>query len=113
MITYEETPELKINEFFLLINSQGYYLKTKFKEDFDNVSTCKGLLFSDKVSNSDFLHYKVGSIWQKKKIANLSNAKNSQDTLWFDICELEMKNGNNISKVKLGGSQIPQTYENL
>lgn len=104
----------KINNYHFLVNNLGYYLKTKFKEDFEEVLNWNqgDILFSGIIKNSELLHFKLGSSWFKKRFSQLHNALNSKKTMWFDIENLDLKNCLHISEVKIGGD-IPDTYELL
>jgi len=102
---------LKLNNFYLIVNRSGYFLKTRFQEDFDYVRTWGGILFVDIVKNSKMVFYKVGSTILKKKINLLPVAKPQSQTLWFDISELDLKNGNHINKIWIGGKD--EDFEKL
>ncbi len=86
-------------------------MKTKFEEDFEKVKTWNGVIFAEIVSNSKTLFFQVGSVTQKKKINQLHIAKPQISTIWFDIAELDMKAGNRINKVFVGGKG--DDYERL
>lgn len=105
--------EIAINEFYLLVNKSGYILKTKSKEDFEEVKEWGYILFAGKVKTSQFLHFKVGSIWHKKKVILIPTSKPQTETHFYDVNELDLKNGNTISQVKFGGKETPVTYESL
>lgn len=108
--------ELQPNEFYLLVQNPGYFMKTKNKEDFQKVlgwEQNKDIIFREIVKSSDYLHYKVSSIIHKIKIACLLISKNQSETIWYDVNELKMPNGNKISFAKLGGKQKPEVYEKL
>ncbi len=108
--------ELQTNEFYLLVQSSGYFMKTKNKEDFQKVldwEENKDFIFIGIVKSLDYLHYKIHSIFYKKKIGELLTSKNQEDCGWFDVNELKMENGNRISHIKIGGKQKPELYEKL
>jgi hypothetical protein len=106
-----EMDELVLNEYFLLVNESGYYLKTKFQEDFEDVANWGGILFSGKVPNSQFLFFRVGLQIIKKRIAELHTAQPQTATGWYDVETLDLKHGNSINKCWTG--KKAQNYENL
>ena len=101
------------NQFYLIVNSSGHFMKTSFVNDFKVVSNWGGIIFADKISSSGFVYLKCGSQWIKKKISTLPISKNSEQTLWYDVNEFDLKNCSSIQKIKIGGSKIPETYEKL
>ena len=103
--------KLKSNEFYLLVNASGQYLKTRFQEDFDKVKIWQFVLFSDIVSNSKTLFFKIGNSTQKKRINQLKISKPQSSTIWFDVNELDIKAGNRINQVFVGGKG--DDYERL
>ena len=106
------TIELSPNQFYFLVNQSGYCLKTRIKEDFEEVCSWGGMLFFGIIKNSDFLHFKVGSSWHKKQFSKIPVARPQAETIWFDDYLLEFS-GHTISKTKIGGSQIAVEYEML
>ena len=109
-----ENQELGLNEFYFLLTREGYFLKTKFLQDFDEVSSWdSNPLFAGKIKNSDWLHYKIGSSWHKKQIARLLNAKSSDETIWFDVETLDDNFSSNISQIKFGAKQKAVMVEPL
>ena len=107
--------ELSVNDFYFLITKMGDYLRTKNNEDFEIVLSWDNgnILFSGKIQTSNFLHFKCGQIWLKKKFAHLQTSKSSEETIWYDIHNLDLKNHSNIKQIKIGGSKTPETFELL
>ena len=103
---------LAINEFFFFINRNGEYMKTKNQKDFDVVLVWGEVLFSGKIKNGGWLHFRVGQTWSKKRIVELSTSKNSDDNVWYDVCDLDVP-GVRISEIKFGGTKIPESCESL
>lgn len=87
------------DKFFLVVNRSGYFMKTRYKNDFDEISSWGGILFADVIKNSKTLFFQVGSMTLRKKICLLPVAKPQSQTGWFDVGMLEFSNGNRISKV--------------
>jgi hypothetical protein len=103
---------LPINEFYFLINRDGFYLKTKNRDDYSKILSWDNFLYSGKIKNSSYLYFKVGKKWFKKQLVRLVNSKPSSETIWFDINELEI-NGSHISEIKFTGAEIHESCENL
>lgn len=104
------------DKFFLIITRVGDYLKSRYKKDFETVIGWDSgdFLFSGIQKNSDWVHYKLGGTWFRKKIAHLKISRSSEVTPHFqDIHQINTKNCNFISKIKIGGAKIPETIENL
>ena len=104
-------PILSPDKFYLLVNSSGYFIKTRSKEEFDEVSTWGNIIFSGLVKNSETLFFKVGSNNYHKKINQLPVAKPRGDMLWYDVEVLDLKGGLHISSAGL--QEKGETYENL
>jgi len=104
---------LGTDKFFLLVNSSGFFIKTRFKKDFDEILgwDIGDILFASEVKNSQTLFFQVGSSISNKKISLLPVAQTQEKTIWFDISELEIKNNSHINKCWVGGKA--ENYEKL
>lgn len=110
----EKKGELASNQFYFLINPSGHYLKTSSKKDFDSVSKWGPMLFSGIIKNSDYFFYRLGSVWHKKKFSQFPVSKPQSKTVWFDVYNLDLKNCNHISQVKIQKSKdMEEEYESL
>ena len=78
----ENSRELKINQFFLVVSASGDIFKTKFKPEFNEVRKWRGVVFSDIVSNNQSLFYEIG---QKEFSCKIKNMKVS-DAFSKDNC---------------------------
>ncbi len=106
-----KTESLALNEFYLLVNRSGFYLKTKSKEEFEFVFNWGEILFAGKAKTNNYLFFGVGNTILKKKILDLWKAR-PQSELWFyDLSELDLKGGNHINKCWIG--QKDENYESL
>lgn len=103
------------NKFFLVINSSGYILKTNLKADFDVIKNWGNILFADIVENSNYLQYKIGTTWFKKKISHLPISRDSNETGWYDVNNLDLKGGSHIQEINItqGGSKKGEIVEPL
>lgn len=104
---------LSTDKFYLLVFASGQFLKTRYKKDFDVVKTWDNgdLLFSCLVKNSQHLFFRCGATILKKRISLLPISKSQQETSWFDINELDLRNGSRINKCWVGGKA--ENYETL
>jgi len=103
---------LAVNQFYLIISSPTYYLKTKSKEEFEDIKKWGNVLFEGIVKNSDYIHFLVGHTWHKKKIQYLKTAIPFKKNYFYDVENLEIP-GEAIKKVKIGGKQKAVVYESL
>ena len=106
-----KTPELKSNEYYLVVSDSGDYLKTRFKDDFLKVSFWKGVIFSQIVENHKYLFYTCFSKTYKKQISRLKIAKHSSETIYQDIELLD--NPFKIKSVWIGGLKDNEYIEKL
>lgn len=106
------TNELSLNEYFFICDRSGHFLKTKNFKEFDKVRNWDNSLFAGKVKNNQYLHYKIGRTWHKKKFTQLK----SSDPIEIGILDfhiLQHEFSSSITKIKIGGKKIPQTHELL
>jgi hypothetical protein len=110
-----ENEQLAPNEYYLSVHQNGYYLKTKIKEDIDRfIELGDNFLFVGKVKNNQFLHYRIGSVFMKKQMLKMYTAnKPSSETLWLDDGLLELPHHSIIKEIKFGGREKIETYEKL
>ena len=110
-----DTACLNGNNFFFILTTRGEYLKTKFEDDFEDIKKWDigDFLFSDVISNSGFLWFKVASIWHKKKVNQLKISRDSETLGFYDVHNLNLQNGLTIFLIKFGGVSKPESYEKL
>lgn len=104
---------LLTDKFYLLVFASGQFLKTRYKKDYDVVKSWdKGdLMFSGEVKNSQHLFFQVGSTILSKRISLLPVSRPQEETFWYDLNELNLRNGSHINKSWVG--EKAQNYETL
>lgn len=117
MVISKEQEDLENNEYYLLVSTQGYVLKTKFQRDFEAIRLWGGIVFSGIVKNSQYLFFKVGKQILKKPIRTISAGKSQEKTWYYDISELSLKGGTNIHKAWVGkksdGFEVEPIYASI
>lgn len=111
---FSEKPKVEVgnNYFYLVVSPSGYFLKTSKKEDYEELSTWNNI-FAGVVKNSNYLHFRVGRKWLKKRISHLPISRDSDETLWYDTHELDLGHGSFIQEVKITEVKKAQTPETL
>lgn len=106
--------ELAMNEYYFAVHPAGYILKTKSVTEFDRyLKWSVQFLFSGIVKNNEHLHYKVGQTWFQKAISKIYTSKDLSEDWLVDDTEILTNHHSNITKVKIGGRERPETYETL
>ena len=108
----EPDKTLQLNEYHFTIALNGEFLKSKNLQEFEEISSWNNFLFSGIVKSNQFVHFKIAQTWYKKLFSRLQTSK-TIETGVFDIHLLQTELSSHISKIKIGGKQIPETYELL
>ena len=108
----EPDPTLQLNEYYFVLSSNGEFLKSKNLQEFEEIKSWGNILFSGKVKTNQYIYFKIGSTWRKKNFSQLS-VSNSCNFGVFDLHLIHTDFSSLIFKIKVGGKQIPETYELL
>jgi len=110
--TTEPDKNLALNEYYFVCDYSGHFLKTKNKEEFEEVSQWNNILFSGKVKNTQSVHYKIGSSWKKKAFVRLKTFAPIEVGV-FDFHILQDELSSHLTKLEIGGKTKAETYEML
>jgi len=110
--TTEPDPTLQLNEYYFVMASNGEFLKSKNLQEFEEIKSWGNILFSGKVKTNQYVYFKIGGTWHKKKFSQLSV---SNSCIWgvFDLHLIHTDFSSLIFKIKIGDKQIPESYELL
>jgi hypothetical protein len=106
-------PTLAGNEFYFILSRSGDFIKTRFKEDFEEISSWKNIIFYGVIKNNCWLHYLVGQIWFKKHFSSMPVAESFKLNNFYDLELIETPHCSFISKTKIGGKEKPESYQEL
>jgi len=108
----EPDKNLSPNQFYFVCDQSGHYLKLKQKNEFDEVCSWDNILFKSILKSNDYIHFLIARTWHKVLFSRLKTSAPIELGV-FDFHVLQHDFCAHISKIKIGGKQIPETYELL
>ena len=108
----EPDKNLSPNQFYFVCDQSGHYLKLKQKNEFDEVCSWDNILFKEILKSNDYIHFLIARTWHKVLFSRLKTSAPIELGV-FDFHVLQHDFCAHITKIKIGGKQIPESYELL
>jgi len=108
----EPDKNLQLNEYYFVMASNGEFLKSKNLQEFEEIKNWATIIYFGKVKTNQYVYFKIGSTWHKKNFSTLSVSQ-PIETGVFDLHLIHTDFSSQISKIKIGGKQLPESYELL